>query len=201
MASVSDIEMGLATMDIEAEENEELCFDGEIEEEANRFELCLVGRFLTEKNINVRAMRSKMANVWRPTMGVNIKELKGGLFLFQFYHKDDFKWVQSGGPWTFDNSILVVSAIGIGEDPVKVQLTEVNFWIQIHDLPSGFISNFFGTFLEYDLNNNTSVLREFMKIKIKVDVRKPLKRKKKITIKKRGDFVVQCKYDRLGDFC
>lgn len=40
-----------------------------------------------------------------------------------------------------------------------------------------------------------------MRIKIKVDVRKPLKRKKKISRKNETYFVVQCKYERLGDIC
>lgn len=44
-------------------------FEEGIEEEINRYETCLVGHFLTEKNINTRAMRSKLVDVWKPTMG------------------------------------------------------------------------------------------------------------------------------------
>lgn len=36
---------------------------------------------------------------------------------------------------------------------------------------------------------------------IKLDVRRPLKRKKKITRRDNSEFVVSCKYERLGDFC
>lgn len=72
MATVDDIEIQMAEMDIE---NEELFFE--------------VRRFLTENNINTRAMKWKMVDVWRPTMGINIKDLVPGVFLFQFNHKDD----------------------------------------------------------------------------------------------------------------
>lgn len=82
MATVNDIEVQLADLDIDNEENEELVIDDGVEENVNRFDLCLVGRFLTEKNINGRVMKSKLADIWRPTMGINIKELKPGLFLF-----------------------------------------------------------------------------------------------------------------------
>lgn len=209
MASIEEINDRMSELDIDTEENEELCFDVGGEEESNKFDLCLVGRFLTEKTINVKAMRSKLADVWRPAMGVNIKELRMGLFLFQFYHKDDIMWVQKGGPWSFDGSVLVLNSIAAGEDPLKVSLVEVNFWIQIHDLPSGFMSeavgmqlgNFFGTFMEYDPKNDSSIWRECMRIRIKVDVRKPLKRKKKIKGRNGSEFIVQCKYERLGDFC
>lgn len=40
-----------------------------------------------------------------------------------------------------------------------------------------------------------------MRIRIQVDVRKPLKRKKKVTRKNAANFIVQCKYERIGDFC
>lgn len=63
------------------------------------------------------------------------------------------------------------------------------------------LRNFFGTFLVYDPNNNTSIWRESMRLKIRMDVRKPLKRKKKICKRDGTECVVQCKYERLGDFC
>lgn len=209
MTTMNDIEMRMADMDIENEENEELIIEEGVEEEINRFELCLVGRFLTEKNINIRVMKSKMADIWKPAMGISIKDLKPGLFLFQFYHKDDVQWVVNGGLWSFDNALLVLNTIGTGEDPTKVPLVAVDFWIQIHNLPMELMSeaigkqlgNFFGTFLQYDSNNNSSIWREFMRLRIRVDVRKPLKRKKKICRRDRTEVVVNCKYEKLGDFC
>lgn len=89
MATVNDIDMQMADLDIDNEENDQLFIDDGVENNVNRFELCLVGRFLTEKNINVRAMKSKLADIWRPTMGISIKDIKSGLFMFQFYHKEN----------------------------------------------------------------------------------------------------------------
>lgn len=40
-----------------------------------------------------------------------------------------------------------------------------------------------------------------MRIQIKLDVRRPLKRKKKITRRNRTEVVFSCKYERLWDFC
>lgn len=131
------------------------------------------------------------------------------MFLFQFYHKDDMDWVIKGGPWSFDNALLVFNVIKQGEDPVKVPLVEVDFWIQIHNLPVGYMSeavgkqlgNFFGSFIQYDSNNNSSIWREFMRLRVRLDVRKPLKRKNKICKKDKTEVVVLCKYEKLGDFC
>lgn len=60
-------------MDIDNEENEAFVFEEGVEEVLNRYELCLVGRFLTEKSINVRATKSKTADVWKPAMGISVK--------------------------------------------------------------------------------------------------------------------------------
>lgn len=118
--------MQLAELDIENEENEELVFDERVEEEVNLFELCLVGRFLSKKSINERAMKSKLADLWKPTMGINIKNIKTGLYLFQFYHKDDMNWVTRNGLWTFDSILMVMNTIKAGEDPLKCNYTR---WI------------------------------------------------------------------------
>lgn len=63
------------------------------------------------------------------------------------------------------------------------------------------IENFFGEFVLYDHKNDTSIWRECMRLKIKLDVRKPLKRKKKITRRNGSEFIVHCKYERLEEFC
>lgn len=133
--------------------------------------------------MNVRAMKSKVADIWSPARGISIKDIKPGVFLFQFYHADDMDWVFNGGPWSFDDAMLVLSKIGGGEDPLEVPLSNMQFWIQLFGVPAGLMTeiagkqlgNFFGTFVSYDPNNNSSIWRECMRIKISIDVRQPLK--------------------------
>lgn len=209
MEDDGDINQHMEGLGIDDEENESFVLEDDIEEDVNRYELCLVGRLLTEKNVNVRAMKSKLADVWKPTMGINIKEIEQGLFLFQFFRKEDMLWVMSGGPWSFDNVMVALETVAAGEDPVKVKLWYLNFWIQLHNLPMGYmmesvgkqLGNFFGEFLEYDSKNNTSIWRDCMRIRIRLDIRKPIKRKKKIVKKDGTELMVVCKYERLGEFC
>lgn len=63
------------------------------------------------------------------------------------------------------------------------------------------LGDFFGEFLEYDHKNNASLWREYMRIKVKLDVRKPLKRKKRVLRRNGSEVIVSCKSERLGDFC
>lgn len=137
---MNNLDIFMTDLDIAIEENEELAFDEKFEEEDNSFELCLVGKFLTEKNLNLRAMKSKLANLWRPMIGITIKMLKPGIFLFQFYHKNDLKWMLTNGPWSFDGAILVVNSIKAREDPTMVFLNEMEMWIQIYNIPVGLMN-------------------------------------------------------------
>lgn len=65
MENTDDINKYMESLDIEDEENEDLVFGAEVKE-VNKYELCLVGRFLSEKSINDRAMKSKLADIWKP---------------------------------------------------------------------------------------------------------------------------------------
>ncbi|MBA0851998.1 hypothetical protein Goshw_030374, partial [Gossypium schwendimanii] len=64
----------------------------------------------------------------------------------------------NGAPWTFNNHLLVLHRLEIGEDPVKVPLIFVNFRVQVHELLMGLFSeavvrqlgDFLSKFLEYD---------------------------------------------------
>ncbi|MBA0647692.1 hypothetical protein Goklo_015529 [Gossypium klotzschianum] len=79
----------------------------------------------------------------------------------------------------------------MGDDPLTVQLHWVDFWLLIHDNPLGFmvdivthqLQNFIGEFIEYDTTVTQLGYKCIMRIRVKVDVRKPLKRKKMIALK------------------
>ena len=97
----------------------------------------------------------------------------------------------------------------MGDNPSQISLHSADFWIQVYDLPCGFIAekvgkeigNFIGSYVEADANNFGGVWRNFMRIKVSIDVRKPLKRRMKIK-KQGGEWTwINFKYERLPTFC
>ncbi|CAN0881811.1 hypothetical protein LINGRAHAP2_LOCUS14449 [Linum grandiflorum] len=52
-------------------------------------------------------MRTQMANLWKPHEGISIFDKGEGLILFRFYHPLDRDLVLEGGPWTFDQHLLL----------------------------------------------------------------------------------------------
>ncbi|XVF55830.1 hypothetical protein PTKIN_Ptkin06aG0068000 [Pterospermum kingtungense] len=53
-------------------------------------------------------MKTRMAGIWQPRRGVNIKDLGSQIYMFQFYHVVDLQRVYDGGPWSFNNHLLVL---------------------------------------------------------------------------------------------
>jgi 14-3-3 protein epsilon len=154
-------------------------------------------------------MKVRMADLWKPVKGVTIKEARGGTFLFHFAHPLDMDAVLNGGPWTFDNNTLILERVQLGMQIEQIPLFHVNMWVQIHNLPTGLmketvgrkLANYIGSFVEYDKNNNTSFWRQHMRVRVKVDVRKPLKKDTKVMNKEGQWCTVNFKYEKLGIFC
>ncbi|CAN1823845.1 hypothetical protein LINPERHAP1_LOCUS30538 [Linum perenne] len=113
------------------------------------------------------------------------------------------------GPYSFDGSLLVLRELKTGETPHSVELHTVRFWVQVWNLPAGFFSltvgralgDFVGTFIEYDERNMLPYNRDFMRLQVELDIRKPLRREK--NIRAEGGEGVKCKfrYERLPNFC
>jgi hypothetical protein len=190
--------------------------DGELEIEADNDApqtqkqfFCLVERFLTNRPIKVKTMMNKMGEIWQPGRGMDIEEAYPGLFIFKFFHQIDVQHILKQGPWSFDNHTLVLNTLLDDDDPRDVPLFNIPFWIQVHNLPAGYMSqktgknigDFIGEFLEYDEKNDNCSWRKYMRIRVLVDVRLPLKRHKKIKKQGDGSKLVQFKYERLGTFC
>jgi hypothetical protein len=192
------------------DEEEELNFVVEEDTvEQHDLNLCLVGRFVHDRPIRFNSMKACLADVWRPVKSMTVKEASPGLYLFKFFHPLDVEGVLKGGPWTFDNFTLIIERLKIGVALHDIPLFHVNFWVQIHDVPIGMmiekvgkgLAQYIGEFVEYDKNNNTSFWRKYMRVKVRVDVRSPLKTEKKIKLNGGMGGVVKFKYEKLGLFC
>nr|KYP68844.1 Uncharacterized protein At4g02000 family [Cajanus cajan] len=183
--------------------------DDDVGGTSNLVNLSLVGRFLSDRPIRTHIMKNRMASIWHPGKGVSISELKPGVFLFQFYHPLDLKRILDNGPWNFENNILIVSKIFEGDIPKDTPLNHIDVWVQVHNLPVGFMSqsigvhlgNSLGKFLEYDSKHNTSLWKSYMRIHIKIDIRSPLQKENKIK-KQGGEWkTVIFKYEKIGQLC
>lgn len=139
---------------------------------------------------------------------VSIREIEKGVFLFQFFHKLDMQKLMNGESWSFDGHLSLLGSMGGTELPSQVPLFHAIFWVQVHDLPISFmylevgkgLVNYIGEFVEYDPKNNSNFWRSYMRIRVRIDVQKPLKRGKEISNGEGETRTVYFKYECLTIF-
>lgn len=171
--------------------------------------LCIVGRFISEGRVDFEALQHTLAVLWKPGRGVYIKELDSNLYLFQFYHEIDVKRVMEGCPWSFNRRALVMSRLKIGQNPRCVSLNTIDLWVQVHDLRVGFMSetilkgvgNYIVQFVQSCPSTFTGVWREYIRIRVTIDLLKPLKRRMKLKLAGHEWYWINFKYENVPSFC
>ncbi|KAH1065445.1 hypothetical protein J1N35_030432 [Gossypium stocksii] len=178
------MEEELANLSLLDEEEEAIHEEGVVLE--NSIQFCLVGRALTDSVVHFPSLHNTMADLWHPIGGICITDLGNKRYLFQFFHEVDIQRVISGTPWFFNNHLLVLEKIQEGENPLLVPLIHMEFWVQVHDLPIGWMSeslakqfgDFLGKFIDYDTIKSFSGHHSYMRIRVCLDVTTPLKRRR-----------------------
>lgn len=138
-----------------------------------------------------------------------MKELEINFYLFQFYHEVDVKRAMNDCPWSFNRRALIMQRMKEGDIPRNIALSSLDLWMQVYDLKPGFMSekiltevgNYVGKFVASCPSNLTGVWRDYFRIRVTVDVTKPLKRKMKIKKAAQDWFWINFKYENVLIFC
>uniref|UniRef100_A0A803PEU0 CCHC-type domain-containing protein n=1 Tax=Cannabis sativa TaxID=3483 RepID=A0A803PEU0_CANSA len=97
-----------------------------------------------------------------------------------------------------------------GDDPKRVVLNHLDIWVQIHGLQPGFksdsvvenLGNFIGTYVKANPKNFQNVWRDYMRVRVTLDITVPLKRRRKLCRTAIEDgFWVEFKYEYIPTFC
>lgn len=166
-----------------------------------------MGTCLTDSYVHFPSLRNTLVDLWHPIGGIAIPDIGERRFLFKFFYAVDLKRVLDGLSWFFNNHLLLLREVLSNEDPLTINLYQVVFWIQVHDLPPGFMSevmgcqfgDFLGNFLEYDSKSLSMGLYWYMQIRVRLEIRLPLKRRKKIQFGEQF-YYVNFKYEKLSLF-
>ncbi|MBA0731796.1 hypothetical protein Golax_022759, partial [Gossypium laxum] len=209
MANVELVDTELANLNIIDEEEDPMVVLGVNNDDEESYDLCLVGRVLTDSVVNFPSLRNTLADLWHPLRGVSITELENKRILFRFYSEIDLKRVLDGMPWFFSRHLIVFHRLRRGEEPNLIPLWHTVFWVQVHNLPVGVTSegtarqlgDFVGKFMEYNSSVVTRGGCKFMRIRVLIDVRTPLKRKKRISMEQNKFIYALFQYERLPLFC
>lgn len=149
---------------------------------------CLVGKLLSDRPADFDVVRNMMAGLCRPGKELYVKELESNLYLFQFFHEVDIQRVLEGTPWIINKIPLIIERLKEGENPRTLALNTMVIWVQVYDLKPGCMSDrvlkkvgaYIGTYVSSCLKNFTSMWRDCLRVRVLIDISKPLKKCTKI---------------------
>jgi hypothetical protein len=182
-------------------EEDEICQDDE------SFSRTLVGKIWTDSPYNIRAFKQTMIQAWRSRNPIEIQDLNKNLFLFKFATKKEVELVCKNGPWSFDRNLLILNKISGNEQPSELAMDRASFWVRVYDLPLKLrtegmakkLGNNIGNFEEMDMKECNRI-GKFLRIRVSLDLRKPLKRGSKLNFQGK-EIWVDFKYEWLPNFC
>ncbi|XP_039028845.1 uncharacterized protein LOC120162846 [Hibiscus syriacus] len=131
------------------------------------------------------------------------------MYLFRLYNEVELDWIISEGPCYFNSHLLVFHRLAEREDPMLAPLNNLDLWVLINGLPVGFIlervtrqlGNFVGTFIEYDVDAVFLRYSGNIRVRVSIDVRKALKRKKKLAKPSGSNTNAMFQYEKLKLSC
>lgn len=133
-----DVINGLETME---EEEVIMIRDEDRRDEIESCSLSLLGKFLTCKPFNKRAAQTTLRRTWGLKESVQIVEVGSNLFQYKFEKEFDMDRVFKGGPWSFDNQVILLRRWQPGMTTANVKFDSMALWVQICGVPFNMLSS------------------------------------------------------------
>lgn len=179
------------------------------EVEIESYNLNLIGKFLTCKTFNKKAAKGTLRKAWGLEDSLQILEVGSNLFQFKFQSEFDMVRILRGGPWTFDNQLLMLTKWQKGMSVANVRLDHASLWVQIWGAPFDMatpqvaieVGSWLGIVEEVEMRKRSDDLNLFLRVRVSLPITKPLWRGGFIASSDDQRTWVRFKYERLPIFC
>ena len=69
---------------------------------------CIVVKVLTQRNVNVEALKKNMRMLWKPNKGLQFSEIEDNLYLAEFGDSHDKKKVMEMRAWSYEKQLVLM---------------------------------------------------------------------------------------------
>ena len=147
----------------------------------------LAVKFLTRRALNAEAVARTFTPLWRTDHGFTIRDMNENRLVFIFEDEADRERVMMGEPWAYDKHLVVLQRIEEEEAIDNVVFQETSLWVQLHGLPVRKMNPDIASILISSLGRVEQIAESeastdgghAMRIRIRLDVTKPLSRGRK----------------------
>ena len=168
----------------------------------------LAAKFFTRRNVNVEAVARTFLPIWRTRGNFEVSDGKDNVVLVSFEMDVDAEKVIQGQLWAFDRHLVALQRYD-GSVPIQNLVFQTSiFWVQIHNLPFSLLTveatlSIGETIGKVYQPKDTSEMRggSFMRVRVEVDITKPLCRGRKISWDQSSEGWAAFMYERLPNFC
>ena len=131
------------------------------------------------------------------------------MFMFKFALEADKRRVLADRPWHLNKALIVLTEPeGIG-NITKQAFTHISFWVQILNIPIMAMNTkaisrpgaIIGSVEEVETNEDGECIGEIARVRIRVDVTKPLKKIIFLESEREENVPMPVTYERLPNFC
>ena len=169
---------------------------------------CAVMKILSQRSINIDALRKNLRMLWKPNKGVQISELEEDLYLVEFGDEKDKRKVMDMCPWSYEKQLVLIQEFDGKLTPKEIEVKWALFWVQIYNLPLNcrtretgrVIGSCLGEVVDVDVSEAGVQWSKCLRVRVRVDVTKRLVRGKRITAEGEEPRWVNFKYERLPNF-
>lgn len=186
-----------------------ISLDESFEECPKNAQFVLVGKILASKTLNRVVVQKILERAWRTEQEFTISCWRDNVYRFSFQNEDDLGRIISKGSWSIMGSILILRKWDQSKSFSDLDFDFSPFWVQIHGLPLRFLNSKTGMVVAKSLGEVIAVedpgdrgrMTNFLRVRIWLDISKPLKKGFFLRRFKEEDLWVRFKYERLSDFC
>jgi hypothetical protein len=180
----------------------------EVKGAINRGQLCIIGQLLSERIVSKETIKDSLLGWWRIKGFSTFKILGGNLFLIEFEKASDKVRVLEGRPWVFEGNLFLVEDFDGRTSPSEFTFDRASFWVRMMNLPLACMGRgvglklgaFVGQVEEVDTEKDGVGWGEFLRVKINIDLYKPLSRGRMIKFDGKST-LIGFKYEHLLKFC
>jgi hypothetical protein len=169
-----------------------------------------VGKVFAERLVNPDGLAQALGKIWCPIKGVICKDLGENHFLLTFLQESGKRRALEDGSWMFGKDLVVMVEYDGEKTLEEMEFAFIPIWVRISKMPFGMmnkatgeaIGKEMGDFLSMDKDEDNTAVGRYLRIKVRIDIRKPLMRGVTLCVgKEEKSLWCPVVYEFLPDFC
>ncbi|KAA3460548.1 Zinc finger, CCHC-type [Gossypium australe] len=169
------------------------------------YEHWAIGRLIMEEKVNREAIYRVFKSIWYTKEEVNFVAIEEGGILVKFSNEEDRKRILNLAPWLYDQCLFNMVPFNKNKALDEYDFSHSPFWVRISNIPLEYmdrdmameIGNAIGEVLAIDWRDRDGGWTKYMRIRVSIDIEKPLRRIVQYIDKKKKEFVCVLQYERL----